>query len=328
MKKYSIRNNIIKPLGDTAAGHEFIYQAKRITGRLPKPDYSFPQHISLEISSLCNLACVHCPPQSFEFKEYHRRKGNMEVSLFDQIMDEIDKQGDRHIALHKDGEPLLHPEIRYILKRVKKNREHTVYLTTNAHRLSPEIAKEILSNEINVINFSIGANSPEFYSKVRGRGFELVMKNINRFLDLVKKSNWYPDILVQIINLPEYKEMKTEIDNFKKYWSTYNVKLQIWDKLNWGVYETRQSKIKRYPCYSLWKYIFVNSDGKVSACCMDWKQDLLIGDANTQTVSDIWKGLQLKELRQKHVDGAEDILPICDKCNYWSWLPRISNYKL
>ena len=328
MKKYSIRNNIIKPLGHTAAGHEFIYQAKRITGRLPEPDYNFPQHISLEISSLCNLACVHCPPQSSEFKEYHRQKGNMEISLFDQIMDEIDKQGKRHIALHKDGEPLLHPEISHILKRVKKNREHTVYLTTNAHRFSPEIAKEILGNEINVINFSIGANSSEFYGKVRGRGFDLVKKNIHHFLDLVKKANWHPDILVQIINLPEFNEMKTEIDNFKKYWSTYDVKLQIWDKLNWGVYETNQSKIKRYPCYSLWKYIFVNSDGKASACCMDWKQDLLIGDTNNQTLSEIWTGLQLKELRQKHIDGGEDNLPICDKCNYWSWLPKISEYKL
>ena len=277
MSKFSIRKNIVKPLSNSAFGHEFIYQAKRITGRLPEPDYNFPQHISLEISSLCNLACVHCPPQSPDYKEFHRQKGNMEIPLFNQVMDEIDQRGPHHIALHKDGEPLLHPEIGYILQRVKKNQKHTVYLTTNAHGLTPEIRKEILENQINVINFSIGAHSEEFYRKVRGRGFDRVMKNIHGFLDLVKSSDWKPNILVQIINLPEYEEMKDEIRNFKKYWLNFNLGIQIWDKLNWGVYETSKNKIKRYPCYSLWKYIFVNSDGKASACCMDWKQDLIIG---------------------------------------------------
>ena len=328
MSKFSIQKNIIKPLSNSSFGHEFIYQLKKLTGKLPKPDYNFPQHISIEISSLCNLACVHCPPQNKDFKEHHRQKGNMEIPLFDKVMDEIDQYGPRHIALHKDGEPLLHPQTRDILRRVKKNQNHTVYLTTNAHRLTPEIGKSILENQINVINFSIGAYSEEFYKKVRGRGFDRVMKNIHGFLDMVKTSSWKPIILVQIINLPEYDEMPDEIKNFKKYWSKHNVRLQIWDKLNWGVYNSNQTKINRYPCYSLWKYIFVNSDGKASACCMDWKQDLLIGDANEQSLAEIWKGSQIKELRRKHINGEENTLPICDKCNYWNWLPKISDYKI
>lgn len=252
----------------------------------------------------------------------------MDISLFDRIMDEINLQEQRHIALHKDGEPLLHPEISYILKRVKKNQNHIVYLTTNAHRLTSHIGKEILENQINVINFSIGAYSEKFYNKARGRGFNRVIKNIHSFLEFVNASDWKPDIPVQIINLPEFEEMQEEIRNFKKYWSSYDVGLQIWEKLNWGIFETKQTKIKRYPCYSLWKYIFVNSDGSASPCCMDWKQDLLIGDANTQTLSEIWQGTQIRELRQKHINGEENSIPICDKCNYWNWLPRIFDYKI
>jgi len=328
MSRFNIRNDIVKPLASTAAGNEIIFQAKKMAGRLPKPDYDFPQHISLEISSLCNLSCVHCPPQSVDFKESHRQKGHMEVDLFDRIVDEIDQKGERHIALHKDGEPLLHPRILNILERIKKNQNHTVYLTTNAHRLTTDIAKSILENKISEVNFSIGAYSAEFYRKVRGRGFDRVMKNIHGFLELVKKSDWKPKILVQIINLPEYEEMSAEIRNFRKYWSAYDVKVQIWDKLNWGVYDTEQLKIKRYPCYSLWKYIFVNSDGKASACCMDWKQELLLGDANKNNLSEIWKDAPIRKLREQHICGEESSIPICDKCNYWSWLPRISDYHI
>lgn len=328
MTKFSIRNNIIKPISSSGYGHELIYQAKKLMRKLPAPDYEFPQHLSLEISSLCNLSCVHCPPQSEEFKEHHRDKSNMAISLFDRVMDEIDQYGKRHIALHKDGEPLLNPDIIYILNRVKKNQNHTVYLTTNAHRLIPEIAESIIKNKIDVINFSIGAQSPEFYRKVRGRGFDRVMKNIHGFLNLVSKSERKPEILVQIINLPEFEEMQNEIINFKKYWSVYDVSIQIWEKLNWGVYQTTKTRIKRYPCYSLWKYIFVNSDGKASACCMDWKQDLLLGDANSQTLAEIWHDAPIQHLRQKHIKGEEESLPICNTCNYWSWLPKISEYHL
>ena len=205
MAQTSYRNSILNKLKSNPFGHEFIYQIKKITGRLPQPDYDFPQHISLEISSLCNLSCVHCPPQSNEFKKYHRQKGHMEISLFNTLMDEIDQYGKRHIALHKDGEPLLHPDIKTVLQRVKKNQNHTVYLTTNAHRLTSNIVNEIISNKIDVVNFSIGAHTEDFYNKVRGHGFDRVLKNIHTFLDLIKEAEWIPDILVQIIDLPEYR---------------------------------------------------------------------------------------------------------------------------
>lgn len=82
-----------------------------------------------------------------------------DIALFDRLMDEIDKKGNRQVALHKDGEPLLHPQITYILNRIKKYQNHAVYLTTNAHRLSGEIAHAIIDNRIDIVNFSIGAYS-------------------------------------------------------------------------------------------------------------------------------------------------------------------------
>ena len=90
------------------------------------------------------------------------------MSLFNKLMDEIDQYGDRHIALHKDGEPLLHPDICTILQRVKQNQNHTVYLTTNAHRLTPIIAKEIINNKMKKVGLfgSKSTMSNGFYQKV------------------------------------------------------------------------------------------------------------------------------------------------------------------
>ncbi|MEN8194864.1 MAG: radical SAM protein, partial [Bacteroidota bacterium] len=315
-------------LTSTAIGDELLFKYKKLTHRLPNPDMGFPELISLEIASTCNLSCIHCPPHMKEFKNEVRKFGLMEMDLFYKLMDEIDQYGKRRIALHKDGEPLLHPQTVEILERVKKNHDHIIYLTTNAHRLTEQISNSLLQNKINILNFSIGAASEDFYSKVRGKGFNKVIENISNLLKMSEESEWKPKVIVQIIDLPEYSEMENEIKNFKNYWSQFDVEVQIWKKLTWGVYDYQENGKRRYPCYSLWESFTVNSDGLVSACCMDWKQQLITGDTNTQTIKEIWKGDKLKHLRQMHIDGREDELPLCGTCNYWDWQERLDEYSI
>ena len=322
----SIKNKITSSLKKTNLGQNLLFQAKKISGRLPVVDYNFPNSISLEIASICNLSCTHCPPHNNEYKAQTRKFGIMDMPLFYNLMDEIDKSKVCNLALHKDGEPLLHPNIVDILERMKINRQHHVYLTTNAHKLTREIGMAILQNKIDTINFSIGASSQEFYEKVRGKGFQIVIENILSFLKLRSEAEWKPRVTVQIINLPEYPEMKKEIEQFKKFWATYEVEIVIYNKLTWGVLDAEKVKIKRYPCLSLWKNFFVNSDGKVSVCCMDWTQSLIIGDANKQLIAKIWKEKEIKELRKIHIDNKEGTLDLCKTCNYWATVPRLQEY--
>jgi radical SAM protein with 4Fe4S-binding SPASM domain len=323
-----LKQKIRTALKSSAMGEEILFQFKKLTNRLPKPDMEFPELISLEIASACNLSCIHCPPHMKEFKNKVRKFGIMDMNLFYKLMDEIDEYGQRRIALHKDGEPLLHPQTEEILQRVKKNHNHIIYLTTNAHRLNESIIKSLLNNRIDIVNMSLGAASKEFYEKVRGKDFDKVMNNIHAFLKRRDKADWKPKVIMQIINLPEFSEMQTEIENFKKYWTNYDVEVQVWEKLTWGVYDYKENGKRRYPCYSLWESFTVNSDGLVSACCMDWTQQLITGDTNTQTIKEIWKGDKLKHLREMHIAGREKELPLCGTCNYWDWQERLDHYPI
>lgn len=323
-----IKKIISSSLRSSNIGREILFQYKKLAGKIPNPDMEFPELISLEVASSCNLSCIHCPPYLKEFKDEVRKFGIMDFELFNKLMDEIDNNGKRSIALHKDGEPLFHPKIIEILQRVKKNKNHTVYVTTNAHPLKENVSAAILENKIDVVNLSIGAASEEFYQKVRGKNFNKVIDNIKLFLELREKSNWKPKVLVQIIELDQFPEMQNEIDAFKKYWSHFDVELQIWKQLTWGVFENKDVQIKRYPCYSLWDSTFINSDGKASACCMDWQQKLLTGDANQNSIKEIWQSDLQKNLRKMHIEKRENDLPVCPTCNYWSWQPRLKNYPI
>jgi radical SAM protein with 4Fe4S-binding SPASM domain len=322
--KQIVRSN----LRESNLGRELLYQYKKLTNKIPNPDLNFPELISLEIASSCNLSCIHCPPHLKEFKDEVRKFGLMDFDLFNRLMDEIDNYGERRIALHKDGEPLLHPKIEQILERVKQNQNHKVYITTNAHYLKENVSKSILENKIDVLNFCIGAASEDFYQKVRGKNFNKVIENIKLFLELRETSSWKQKVLVQIIDLPNFPEMKNEISAFMKYWSNYDVEIQIWNQLTWGVFKNNEDNKNRYPCYSLWESTFINSDGEASVCCMDWQQKLLTGNSNQQTIKEIWQSELQYKLRQMHVDSKENEMPVCPTCNYWNWLLKLSNYMI
>ncbi len=314
-------------LESSEPGRELLFQLRRLAGRLPRPDPEFPQLVNIETASVCNLSCIHCPPQQKDRSDQTRRLGVMELELFHKLMDEVDAAGPRRISLHKDGEPLLHPRIDEILARVKRVRGHEVYLTTNGNRLGEELARLVLNSGVDIVNFSLGAASPEFYAKVRGKGFLEVQENVERFLRLRSASPWKPRVIAQIIDLPEYPEMPAEIEAFRRHWGSRGLEVQVWGKLNWGVYDNEIRHRRRWPCYSLWESCTVNSDGLVSACCMDWRQELLVGDARASSLRDIWRGEALHALRLAHIEGRESELPLCAACNYWNWQPRLARYR-
>ncbi len=294
--------------------------------REPKVDYEFPNLISIEIASACNLNCIHCPSHSKDTIGNKRELGFIDIELFNKAMDEIDCYGKRRIYLHKDGEPLLHPKIAEILTRVKLHNEHEIYLTTNASYLTDSVSKLIINSRVDIINFSIGAFTPEMYKHIRGGDLSRVVANIRNFLNIRNGSAWKPHVIVQIIDLQTIK-MDDEIKCFKKYWSQFDVEVQVWDELTWGIKADTHRHGYRYPCYSLWDSFNINSDGGVTACCMDWNQSLIIGNVVKSSIKSIWNGERLKEYRRHHMKNEYDEMEVCKECNYWHWQPMLARYK-
>jgi pyruvate-formate lyase-activating enzyme len=326
MNIQSFKSAFFDFLNNTNTGHWLLFRIRQVAGRLPAIDYHFPSSISIEIAGLCNLSCVHCPSHNPVFSERAAKGSIMELGLFYKLMDEIDASGPRLLSLHKVGEPLLHPGILDILKRVKTNQDHQVTLITNGHFLNGDVRRAVLDARIDRVLFSIGAGSESFYRKVRGPDFYHVIGNILSFLELCNDVPWNPEVIVQIINLPEYPEMQDEIRKFRSFWEGRNVKIVVYGKLTWGVLAAGEVNISRYPCLSLWRNVFINANGTASACCMDWDESLLIGDGNHESIKALWAGMPIRTLRQKHLMKQESEIRLCHMCNYWSTVSRLREY--
>lgn len=322
-----MKKQILKVIRLTELGRKIERIIRWILGKEIPIDYKFPKLISIELSSQCNLKCIHCPSHREGDKDEGIRKfGSMSYDVFNNVMNEIDNHGVRTIALHKDGEPLLNKEIISILDRVKKNVNHKVYLSTNGLLLNEEICNAIVRNKIDQINISIGAASDELYKKIRGGDLSKVKKNIDMLLFYIKSSNVGSIVSVQIIDIEDI-DMKDEIIQFKKSWEEKEVQIDVWKELTWGNKVSNEKKIKRYPCLALWNSFTINHDGKVSACCMDWNQSLVIGEYGAQSISEIWQSQTIKNYRLSHIKNDFKTMPLCVKCNYWLWHLQLLKYK-
>jgi len=74
-----------------------------------------------------------------------------------------------------------------------------------------------------------------------------------------------------------------------------------------------------FSCYQLYQRLVVGADGQVMMCSNDEENSVVVGDAQRQSIFDIWHGDELNAIRacHKRQDGFMAI-PVCRKC----YLPR------
>ena len=84
----------------------------------------------------------------------------------------------------------------------------------------------------------------------------------------------------------------------------------------YGIYGQKIKEVMVCP------YVFysfsINSDGSASICFLDWSRKLIIGDANTQKVKDIWNGEQLREYQEMFLMKKRKAHPVCGNCGQMS----------
>lgn len=95
----------------------------------------------LEITSKCNLRCLHC------YNESGILKNEISFELFKRLIDEFDEKPD---ITFSGGEPLLHPDIWKMLEYAQDKINNDSVLITNATLITDEIAKKLTASGIGV----------------------------------------------------------------------------------------------------------------------------------------------------------------------------------
>lgn len=269
-----------------------------------------PVELVIEPTNQCNLRCVMCVRQRMT-----RPIGYMKLSLYRKIVDEVAGYLEL-LYLHGLGEPLFHPQLEKMITYARKSGLR-VGISTNGSLLTTEKTKMILRSGLDYLIISLDATTPETYEKIRGgKNFLQTVKNVEDFLKLKKKSAQAPFTVIQFVKSSVNEK---EAGAFRRKWQGKGAEVvrikPVIDLLQEG---KRAKSESGRPCFYLWRQLnMVSWDGTlVTPCCMDAEGLYPLGNANRQTVTELWNGRPMQHLRLAHRGEGWRRIGMCRDCTY------------
>ncbi|MBL8026566.1 MAG: radical SAM protein [Fibrobacteres bacterium] len=285
-----------------------------------------PFTIFVDPSDACNFQCKFCPTGNREMlKGINRIPGIMDFDLYKKIVDDICEfpHPIKVLRLYKDGEPLMHPKFPEMIAYAKQKKcSIEVDTTTNASLLTPEKSRQLIDAGLDRINISVEGVSSEQYKQFSGYelDFEKYVENVRYFYENKKNCLVCVKICGDILSEEEKKKFldtfgnisdRIFIEHIAPCWPNFEL-TDVKVNNEQGIYgqPIKEVMVCPYIFYS----ISINSDGKASLCFLDWARKLIVGDARTESIKEIWNGEKLYEYRKLHLEKRRKEHPVCGVC--------------
>ncbi len=119
--------------------------------------------LQIETTSICNFRCDSCP---LSMGEYDRPEKHMTLADFERVLDAFPTL--EKIEMQGIGEVFLNP-CALDLVRAAKRRGLQVHTFSNASKIEPDTARDLVAAGIDLINFSMdGADEATFRALRKG----------------------------------------------------------------------------------------------------------------------------------------------------------------
>lgn len=288
-----------------------------------------PYSMFIDVCNVCNFKCkfcaVQCPDRELSFKRMC-----MSYIDFKKIIDDLKgfSRPLKMLRLYCNGEPLINRDLPEMIQYAK-NAGVTGWLeiVTNASLLSPDLNKKLLGAGLDRIRISIEGVDEVAYQEISQSkiDWKRFVDNIRDLYDNKEQCEIYIKTVDVAVENEEQKEKffatfgdicdKIFIEHIAPVWAGYNKINEDFSLSHMGLngVQVREVGICPFPFYAC----VVNPDGTVTACCSDWERKIILGNALTQNICDIWHGNKLRQFLKGMVQGGRNSYPtICAKCEY------------
>jgi len=298
-----------------AEGWEAQYsEYRRLWQELPEKRKirDYPLLVDFELSRVCNLSCPMCPTKTARFRN-KVKQGFMDIQLFKKIIKEISGKV-YAIRLSLLGESTLHKGLIDVITHAKQQHIKEVSFLTNGSCLNMGFFKKLVNSGVDWITISIDGLEEE-YNKIRKPLiFSETLANLNAIHDYKAKHGLAkPFIKVQgvwpaIRPKPEeyYNTIAPLVDLV-----AYNPLIDYLQKDKDIIYN------ENFSCPQIYQRMCVGFDGLVVLCANNSYFDVVVGDANSQTIHEIWHGKKLNQYRKIHSAKKGYLnIELCKICYY------------
>jgi radical SAM protein with 4Fe4S-binding SPASM domain len=275
----------------------------------------YPLLVDLELASICNLRCPMCYTISKEFRKHVNAKV-MDFDLFTRVIDEIAGKVPA-IRLSLRGESTVHPKFIECVRYARDAGIKEISTLTHGGRLTIDFFKQIQEAGISWITVSIDGTD-EVYNRIRKPiTFDETYQRLKAIKEYKDAHGLHkPVIKVQGI-WPAVEESGAQ-----KYYETLApvVDLVAFNPLI--DYLSKDSDIEYvddFGCPQQYQRLVIGADGLVMKCSNDEENHEVIGNANEETVHQLWHGEAMQKIRDTHKQPRGFLCSsVCRKC----YLPR------
>ncbi|MBI2959336.1 MAG: radical SAM protein [Betaproteobacteria bacterium] len=286
----------------------------------------FPSQVIVDVTEVCNLACIHCPHPEFKrSSEYGARY--LDPALHDKMVDEVREHGrgcTQYLRYTSNGEPLVHPKIYDMLDYAVARSGVFVTLTSNGTIMNRKRVERLLASGLHLVDVSIDAHSEETYAQVRVNGdLRATRDNVLQLLEIKRDLKASTRVVVSFV---EQAQNTHETSAFEQFWRAEGVDQVVVRRLHsaaGGVarialeLHRRQQDKRRYPCLYPWERILLNPKGELAFCPQDWVHGSVIADYRKVSIREVWQGEAYRRLREAHLSCDFSAHGFCGKCPDW-----------
>lgn len=329
MKVYPLKREII---GNKICDQEF-YQTE-----LEKYRSLDPVIYNIETTNACNMKCEMCPRTSMMTRPIE----TMDLIVFKKIIDQIrpfsesewetwqtfvekEYRISRHdmsenhfflhvipkvLVLHGYGDPLLDKDMPEKV-RLLSERGIPSYFSCNPANIDIDKTIEMFENGLSYIKYSVESTDDQRHKEVRGScsNFNESYNNILRILELKKKCGYKTVVVITMLNLNkswQIEEYEKLCECFKGHDVYIYLKSQDQQWYQEQKHETKSIHWTEF-CQFPWSSMTIKSNGEAVMCVEDFNNEIILGDAITETLYDIWNGELYRRLRQDHFELTSGI---------------------
>lgn len=236
------------------------------------------EHILLQTNNTCTRKCSFC---WYGIPEVEITEHQMARELFDKIIEElVDLEFGGRLSLFEMNEPLTDPRIFDLVAHAKQRLPDVYhYMISNGDLLDEE--KTVRLVEAGLDFLQISSYTPKAYKRTAR-----ILRRLPRHV----------------------REKILQRDSTDSSFASDN------RGGNLPQIETR-SDVSRDPCMRIHHVLYIKPEGTAVSCFGDYFNVNVMGDANHQTVEEIWFGEPFETLRRNLNAGNREVSEICKKCN-------------
>lgn len=336
MKTYELKKEIMN-------GNRF--DKNYVINEFEKHRSKKPIIYNIETTNACNMKCEMCPRTTM----MTRNVETLEQEIYEKIVDQIspftdiewknwesfieEKYGispndmsENHfflniipkvIQLHGYGDPLLDPKMAARVK-ILNEKGFKTYFSCNPANIDIEKNLEMFESGLNYIKYSIETVDDSLHKKIRGKAsnFSDSYKKILQLLEEKKKFNYKTVIVITMLDLnrfdqqEEYEKLQDAFKNLDVY-----VYLKSQDQ-KWYHTASKSTKSIHWSefCQHPWVSMTIKSNGEAAMCMEDFNNEIVLGDAKSESLSNIWNGEKYLRFRKDHFSLKSGI-KCTEKCD-------------